>query len=227
MAVYSFDANQINQKLSAVYKLHTEEFLEEYKNCYPMDNNPPNRINEFGVIDENRFNYKNRILFVLKETNGWRNEDYTNGILFRYWVREISEGNFAGKDHAKKYPKLWYNIGRWASLLHNQNLDIFKLAKETKQVLHSIGTVAITNINKVRGSSSSKSCYTKIASSNIAEKVLKKEVNIINPDTIVCCGTWQTVCKHLSDFQGKMICMPHPSAPRSTVEMLQCLSNQL
>lgn len=218
----------INQKLSALYTVYTQAFLKVYQSCFPNEFPLPDQMNEFGLINEQNFDQKNRILFILKETNGWSDEDYQKGVFFRSWVNEIAEINFNGKDHAKKYPKIWYNLGRWTTLLQNPFLQVTELAAAKQSVLPALKKIAVTNLNKVRGAASSKTAYNKIAFSDIAGEILRKEISIIQPNIIVCCGTWLPVNKHLQNFQGKLLRMPHPSTPnKSTVSMLQTLLNQI
>ena len=74
-----------NELLNELYQRYTEEFLSAYTDAFKVA--PPPRINEFGIIDPDRFDSDKRILFIGKETNGWSNEDFEKGILFRDWMR--------------------------------------------------------------------------------------------------------------------------------------------
>ena len=212
---------EINERLRNLYKKYQKEYLSMYIQKF-KDPDPPQRINEFGIIDAERYDTDNGILFIAKETHGWSNEDYSNGIFFRSWLKDMTEHGLHG--HASRHPLMWYNLGRWASLLNNPSQDISKLA-EIKSI-SEIGTLAFTNINKVRGESSSGSAYQNLAHADITGCLLRKEIDIIQPKTIVCCGTYQEFIRHV-DFNGKVIEMPHPGARIKTKVMLNKLSEQL
>ena len=60
---------EINAQLSALYGKYTDSYLAAYISAFE-DADPPHRINEFGIIDEERYDADQGILFVAKETNG-------------------------------------------------------------------------------------------------------------------------------------------------------------
>ena len=218
-AAYNRD---INAKLSALYEEYRESYLAVYVDAF-QDTDPPRRINEFGIIDEACYDADKGILFVAKETNGWRNEDYASGVLFRTWLRDMVEHGLSG--HAKRHPIMWYNIGRWASFLDNPSQDIEKLAQEKK--IEKIGTLAFTNMNKVRGKNQSMDSYWSLAYAAITGELLRKELAIIQPKIIVCCGTYNEFVYHIPNFDGLVIRMPHPGARKSTKAMLEQLAAQI
>ena len=76
---------EINEKLRNEYYSFTVPFLTEWSAAFDKEV-PPSRINEFGIIDEKRYDTDKGVLFVGKETNNWDNEDYEKGILFRSWM---------------------------------------------------------------------------------------------------------------------------------------------
>lgn len=65
---------KINAALSTLYERYSAAYLTAYIKAF-RDENPPERINEFGIIDEERYDADNGILFVAKETNDWDNKD--------------------------------------------------------------------------------------------------------------------------------------------------------
>lgn len=217
---------EINKKLSDSYRLHSKEFLEGYESIY-HDSNKPSRINEFGIIDESRLDTKQRILVVAKETNGWSNEEFDEGVLFRSWMKEITQHGLEGHDHIRKYPTMWYNIGRWILLIQHPDYDLTTLSKEKSSALTAIGTVAFTNINKVRGNNISGKAYRQMAYTDIVGKVLREELEIIQPDIVLCCGTFHPFQYHAPDYKGTIFDMPHPAARKSSLEMLNNLKQQI
>ena len=214
----------INDKLDALYERYCKDYLIEYIKAF-ADSEPPHRINEFGIIDVERYDTDKGILFLAKETNGWSNEDYANGVLFREWLKGIIQNGLSG--HVRKHPIMWYNIGRWASYLNDQAQSIATLANEKAEVISAIGTVAFTNMNKVRGMAQAQTEYWKLAYSDIAGSLLREELAILQPKVIVCCGTYYEFKHHIPYYEGNLIDMPHPGARTSTVEMLEQLASQL
>lgn len=220
----------INKKLSELYVKNTSEFLSAYKESFD-DTQPPNRINEFGIINEEYYDAENGILFVAKETNGWDNKDFENGVLFRSWLNDISINGLSGKGHIEKNPTMWYNIGRWLLAINNPNVTNEQISKLKAETILQLRTMAYTNINKVRGKEQSGMEYEKVAYSDIAGIILREEISIIRPKVIICCGTWRPFCYHmnleeLENRKCKIVCMPHPSKRMDKVEMLKDLRQQ-
>ncbi len=212
----------INAELSKLYEEYRASYLAAYVEAF-QDSDPPQRINEFGIVDENRYDASRGILFVAKETNGWRNEDYAAGVLFRTWLRDMTMHSLSG--HAKRHPIMWYNIGRWASFLDNPSQNIEELAN--KKTVEKIGALAFTNMNKVRGENQSSDAYWSLSHASITGELLRKELEIIQPKVIVCCGTYHEFLYHIPAFSGLVIQMPHPGARIRTKAMLEQLASQL
>ncbi len=228
MRLHEINANDnalINAKLAALYKKNTTEFLKVWSDAF--NDIPPCRINEFGIIDIHRYNTANGILFIGRETNGWSDEDYESGCLFRNWMREISQKGLEGRCHIRRHPNMWYNIGRWALLLQSPDTSIDDLARIKEEAINALGTIAFTNINKVRGKNAIGKEYNRLAYTEIAQQLIRDEIYIIKPEIIVCCGTWRPVAEILSDFDGRIFHMPHPGARKSTKAILQDLKEQI
>lgn len=118
---------------------------------------------------------------------------------------------------------MWYNIGRWAMLLDNPKCDPEQIRLSKSEALKAIGTIAFTNINKVRGNASSKDEYYTLAYMDISGELLRKETEIIKPKVIICCGTYNEVMHHAPQYKNITIRMPHPGARISTKKMLHRL----
>lgn len=214
----------INARLINEYKNATESFLREWSAAFQEVT--PFRMNEFGIIDIHQYDTDNGILFIGRETNGWDDEDYKNGCLFRDWMRDISQNGLAGRGHIKRHPNMWYNIGRWVMLLTKPNRPITDVADAKNEAISAIGKIAFTNVNKVRGKNAAGKEYYKLVKSSIIQDLLKKEIDIINPKVIVCCGTAKTVLPLLDDFTGEVYVMPHPGARKNKTDMLINLNEQ-
>ncbi len=215
----------INARLRDAYREATEAFLAEWQACFRET--PPCRINEFGIINETRYDAEDGMLVIGRETNDWSDAEYEAGCLFRSWMEEITHTGLAGRGKVRKHPNMWYNIGRWVTLWESPDTNLAELAQMKSQVLPAIGRIAFTNVNKVRGKAVSGNAYHRLARSAAARSLLQKEIEILAPKVILCCGTAETVRDCLPGYTGKILCMPHPAARQSTVIMLELLYTQL
>lgn len=216
---------QINARLKALYDAYTPRILSAWSDAY--DAPAPFRMNEFGIIDIQRYHAADGVLFLGRETNGWSDQDYADGCLFRDWLCDISRHGISGRGHVSSHPNMWYNIGRWALLLQDRETSLDLLARQKEEAIHALGTIAFTNINKVKGKNKIGREYHRLANTDVVRELLQKEVAVIQPSVIVACGTWQTAVSVLSDYHGKIICMNHPGARKSTKAMLQDLQGQI
>lgn len=223
----------VNAQLKNEYEKRTSSFLKEWERAFEKEvqnghvEKAPGRINEFGIIDIGRYDADNGILVICRETNGWKNEHYKNGRLFRDWLEGITKNGLPKGEHISKHPNMWYNLGRWIMLIENPDLSIEQLCMEKAEAIRAIGKIAFTNINKVRGKNKIGKEYHTIASADISMELLKKEIEIINPKIILCCGTARYVLPLLKDFSGRVIIMPHSGARKNTIRMLESLKEEL
>ena len=63
----------------------------------------------------------------------------------------ITQHGLTGGDHISQHPNMWYNIGRWATLICGPSTSIDEIADMKASAISAIGMIAFTNINKVRG----------------------------------------------------------------------------
>ncbi len=216
---------QVNGELRALYQQYAEAYLSAYRAAF-HDPEPPHRINEFGIIDVKQYDGDKGILFIAKETNGWDNADYKADRLFRSWVNGIARNGLAGKGHVGRHPGMWYNLGRWAAYLNGTNRNIDQIKTYKREALQAIGTVAFTNLNKVRGRGSSGKEYWALANADISGRLLRAELDILRPKIVVCCGTSIVFRTHIELFPGAVISMPHPAARMGSTQMLRRLEEQ-
>ena len=218
----------INNRLSKLYDENTEVFLRLYEKHF-HDKAP--RINLFGIIDEEQYNAEESTLVILKETHGWDNEDYNEGILYRSWLRDISRDGFPEDHHIRKHPQMWYNLGRYilycSQFLNNNNKNYNSILDEPySELIKAIGKCAITNVNKVRGKSSAKSEYNAMAGEPVVQETICKEIEIINPKIILFCGTNKP--QMFKQKQNQIaLCVYHPGARISTNKLLDRIKQQL
>lgn len=205
-----------------VYKMYAPELLDVWAKAF--DEKPPARVNLFGIVDVERYDPEVGILFVGRETNGWKDADFSNGNWFRQWLCRMTKCCGPNMDFTRN---MWYNIGRWAMLLQNPDADIAQLAALKSEALPAIGSIAFTNINKVRGEAQSGKKFWKLAQDAVTGQVLRKEIAILQPKIVVCCGTKWIFDQHVPDYPGKVVDMPHPGARKNKQEMLLRLKAQL
>lgn len=214
-----------NAKLTALYEDNTVEFLKVWSEAF--GELPPCRMNDFGIIDIHRYNTANGILFIGRETNGWSDEDYKSGCLFRNWMRDISQNGLEDRGHIKKHPNMWYNIGRWVMLLTEPGRPITDIADAKEEAISAIGNIAFTNVNKVRGKNTSRKEYYQLAQDPFVKSLLQKEIEIIKPKIIVACGTARPMFPLPESFSGELYIMPHPGARKNKTDMLVELNKQI
>lgn len=216
----------INCKLRTLYKQYQEEFIDLWEATRRTEApvSRPYRLNEFGIVDVSRYDADGGILFVGKELNGWKDEDLRAGWSFLNWIQSIAS--------VQRFPKtasvnMWYNIGRWATLLAKPQESLSYLAACKTEALSQIGTIAYTNVNKVWGNARADGGFNTLAKNDLVLSVLKLEIEIIAPKIIVCCGTAAYVKKAIPNYTGILIEMPHPAARMGKIKMLEHLRGQL
>lgn len=216
----------INCKLRTLYKQYQEEFLDIWEKIRYTETpvSRPYRLNEFGIVDVSRYDTDSGILFVGKELNGWKDEDLRAGWSFLSWMQSITR-----KQHFPNTASvnMWYNIGRWAMLLAKPQESLSSIAACKAEALSQIGTIAYTNVNKVWGNTRADSGFNSLANNDLVLSILKREIEIINPKVIVCCGTVAYVKRAIPNYAGIFIEMPHPAARMGKIKMLEQLRGQL
>lgn len=214
----------INERLKKAYEDATPEMLKIWSEIY--NQKPPFRMNEFGIIDVEKYDTDNGILFIGRETNGWDDKDYEEGYLFRDRMCDISRNGLNARGHITRHPNMWYNIGRWTMLLSEENRTLTQIADAKSEAISEIGKIAFTNVNKVRGGNVSGDEYFRFAVTDVAKNLLRTEIEIIKPKIIVCCGTARPIFPLPDDFNGEFYVMPHPAARKRKIDMLVDLNKQ-
>lgn len=227
---------KMNNELKKLYEDVTADFLTEYKADFKTA--PPARINEFGIIDETAYDADHGILIILRETRGWKDEDFEENKLFRDFVYGIEtkkkEMNIGRSKEERINFNMWYNLGRWISAVCDPAKAAEKIACMFDDALEALGKAAITNVNKVRGETQAGSEYWKMAKSDIAIKTLKKEIEILKPRTIICGGTSYLLyllgdeyIDSLKKDGCNVINMCHPAARISKLDMIGKVQRQM
>lgn len=224
----NFETNQaINKELSRLYLESSDLLINSWKTA--TQESPPERINEFGIVDEERYDTDNGILFICKETNAWDDEDFRNKLFFRNWMNGITRNGMPEGHHIHKHPQMWYNIGRWIRMIHDPEENVEALSMRREDIIQEIGVIAFTNVNKVRGSAYAGKSFDIVLNHPEPWKVIQKELEILKPKVVVCCGRGihMLFMRNVVGFSGKLIDMPHPGARKKTQSMLLDLKEQL
>lgn len=220
-----------NEALKKLYAEKTADFLTEYEKTFEQP--PPSRINEFGIIDEENYD---DILVILRETRGWSDPDFENNYTFLQFVFDI-------KTFGKKMNKgrvgsekinfnMWYNLARWILAVENPSTPTKEIsAMIGDEALKPLEKAAFTNINKVRGGKQADKKYWKMANSEVAIQTIKKEIEILSPKIIICCGTARSLgdefISELKKNHCKVIDMWHPAAIKSKLAMIDEVKRQM
>ena len=234
--INKLENEKINKDLKELYSKYTFEFLKEWKECYGQE--PPSRMNEFGIIDVEKYDAENGILVIGRETNGVEGwfENNSDNDLFINWMHYIS----VEKCGLPKRPNIWYNTARYIMTVRGEKEK--SLTCDNKDLIPELGTMAFTNINKVGGGSSSGKSYWKLYEKDIVIELLVKEIEIIKPKYIILCDRYFEkflTVENAARFVGKDSALEkcikngrffvayHPAARMSKEKMLDKLENQL
>lgn len=218
---------KINAELSRLYLESSDLLINSWK--LATNESAPERINEFGIVDEERYEADSGVLFICKETNGWDDDDFKNKLYFRNWMNDISRNGMPEGHHIRRHPQMWYNIGRWNRLIRNPKENIEALSMIREDIIPEIGLIAFTNVNKVRSGAYAGKSFDALCCHPDIWIVIQKELEILMPKFVVCCGRdiYYLFQRNIVSYSGKPIKMPHPGARKKTQSMLLELKNQL
>lgn len=151
-----------------------------------------NKWNQFGhfvpggvVNEQNYQKSKIKILMLLKEVNDTKQNKWT---LVDHLNKQIDNN---------KYRQIWKNVGTWIYGAQN-NFPEYQIAK--KNVGEGLSYVATTNLKKTGGKGSSISEEIESYARETKE-LWTKEITIINPDFVICGGTFPLV-KQILDMNA-------------------------
>lgn len=140
---------------------------------YKLKSQNPDIITD-GIVDENQYlSSKYKILYVMKEVNGGKDWDLREFLYY------------GGRSQT------WDNVARWTQGILNLDKEYSweELSKENKErretYLKKIGSI---NLKKTGGGHTSVDKeISKAACEN--KEIIKKQIEIYNPDIIICGGT--------------------------------------
>ena len=145
-----------------------------------------------GVVDEETYiNIYPKIVFILREPHS----DEIGWSMQKGLKRNVEKG-LEGKSLEVGYMYTWRQAGVWAySIVYG--FDRYSVLKKDIYVAKGLQAIGMTNLKKTGGRASSN--LREISRYAAKEKVLwENELNIMNPDLVICGGTYQDVRKNLN-----------------------------
>ena len=145
-----------------------------------------------GIINEDDFfESKVKVLYVLKEANGGKNKEWKNGDLRNYL-----------SNYATRW-QTWNNLVRWQFGIENinndnswQTIDKINVNFRKEYLRH----VAIINLKKQAGSKSS-NMREIFEHAKRDVKLIKSQIELYDPEIVICGGTGDIV-KEIGLFEG-------------------------
>lgn len=129
-----------------------------------------------GIVNEKEYlDSKYKILYIMKEVNSYQNGGWS-------LTEFISNGAI---------PQTWDNVARWTEGILNLEKDFdWEYLSRASDIRRSIYLKKIASINLKKTPGRHTSIYNEIrlATKNNKE-IIKKQVDIYQPDIIICCGT--------------------------------------
>lgn len=176
-----------------------KEYLKQYRSII-TENNPNNGICYDGAVDPVRyFSNKNRLLFLLKETNGNNNNGGHNEILsdwdYMEWVRNQADAI------EPLYRSVYRNIAMWSKMFavcanEQRNLMEDEFIDDDGVIidaglLNSLKNIAIVNLKKSWGVEQTDWYQMKEYLKDTQRKeILLYQMEELKPTIVLCGGTF-------------------------------------
>lgn len=169
----------INEKLSLLY----EEWRKEY----------PGHFVGGGIVNEERYETcDTKVMYLLKEVND--PDEERDWSLIDFIQEQIQE---------RKFYRTMAILGIWSFGLQ-QGFPSYKfiLEQKEKNIAGGLSNIAITNLKKSGGRGSSNMDDVK-AYAMASKELWIKEIELINSNIVLCCGTFSIV-REVLGFQTEV-----------------------
>lgn len=165
----------------------------------------PNGICYDGIVDETVFYSKEnapRVVFLLKETNGndahGKAQEHLRDWDYRYWLEhQQANGEESEQNDSKQLYRTFHSLCMW--------LDVFKACMSGHVIPFSeyrdsgqlspdrlrknLRRTAILNLKKTWGKgSTSWNALNSYLKSDVAKKVIREQIELIQPNIVICGG---------------------------------------
>ena len=170
-----------------------EQLLTLYRDFYG------DRISEVipcGVVDETVYSrVYPRIVFILREAHMRTPYNIKSEWTLPKGISRNVDIGLTGKPMELKYMRTWKQAGVWAyAIIHG--FDTYNKLKKDICVAKGLQAIAMTNLKKTGGAAASK--WREIRDHAVQDKSLwQRELEIMNPDLIICGGTYGHVTRVL------------------------------
>lgn len=132
------------------------------------------RICKDGIIDFERFQKcKIKVLYILREVDGWEGGDLREMLL-----------------DGPKY-QMWHTIARWSAGILSDFPEFDKI-DNYQTMTEAIQKISAINIKKTSGGSIHDPTVLN-AYCHMDQILLKEQIDNIDPDYIICCGTFDQI----------------------------------
>jgi hypothetical protein len=169
----------INQMLHALYKDHYRDEITNIIYC--------------GIVDEKTYSsVYPKIVFILKEAHSKE----TGWCIPTGLQRNVGLG-LNNRPMELDYMATWRQAGIWAYAIIHNNFDSYRVLCEPKIVAQGLQYIGMTNLKKTGGKAQADPKEIK----DFAERdkdLWQKELEIMNPDLIICGGTFGIVINNLN-----------------------------
>lgn len=143
-----------------------------------------------GIFDSEKYsNSKRRIVFLLKERNG-ENLGSDEVDLIKDIQQDFQKN---------KFPNMWLRLHDWSSIAVAEDFDWTYKKDNAKNLISDrnfekgdlLRSVAILNLNKNFGGATVSENFSERV--NAWAEVWKKQLKLLDPNLVVCCGTYYDV----------------------------------
>jgi len=151
-----------------------------------------------GVVNEEVYEASSpKLVFLLKEVNDRRQERGWSMVGF---LRKQVERGLNGQH--MEHPQTWKVIGVWSYAIHN-NFPRYGDINTVQIAARGLRCIGMTNLKKSGGGGVANNRVIREHAERMRE-LWKLELEIMNPDIVICCGTFGIVAPLLGLTGSKM-----------------------
>lgn len=210
--------------MDELFSAWEKEHCSENDTSYLSRNIPAQIFLPDGIINPAEFEHsKPKVLFIAKEANWYQSDnDPTKEIDTMFWHREVAYGRVPRTSFS-------YRLSMLANAIMHSETDNYSVIDKSHDILKS---VAFMNLNKRGGYSY---CIWETLKSYVChyQDFIRKQIEIISPDLIVCCGydvKWLLDEYSLAPLCEKVIWVYHPSyfviSDKDYLQQLKCAMSE-
>ncbi|MCP8687156.1 hypothetical protein [Marinobacterium sedimentorum] len=163
------------------------DLMDAWRKQFEANNrDKPRPFNLDGVVSEEHWEMAPRkVLFVLKETNSRRQQDIREAIL-----------RSSQKKTGWHKGKVLRRVGRWAYGLTHYDGEIPDFTQAKKSQFQAPLSIAYLNLRKTSGGArtNAKALERDV---RVYAEYTRQQIELINPEIVVLCGTYNVVKKEL------------------------------